>query len=135
MNASPLPTEQMGPAEKLLDLVLNSSAHLWHNRPGIEIDGVWHSVKDKSIRGQHGRKIQPGLHVAAAVELYTRLLEIYELNVDLMAHFASYALVHTQWRALKVACAALMGPTSVRFVASWTIVGRMPTGSRCSPFA
>ena len=27
----PLPESQMGPAEKLLDLVLGSSAHLWHN--------------------------------------------------------------------------------------------------------
>lgn len=35
-----LPEALMGPAEKLLDLVLSSSAHLWHNRPGIEVNGL-----------------------------------------------------------------------------------------------
>ena len=30
------------------------------------------------------------------------------LNAELMAHFASYALLETEWRDLKVACAALM---------------------------
>ena len=110
MTASPLPSEHMGPAEKLLDLVLNSSAHLWHNRPGVEIGGVWFAAKSKQARaaGAQAQQIQPGLHTHAAVELYTRLLEIYELNVDLMAHFASYALLHTRWRDLKVATAALM---------------------------
>src|SRR5678815_4458536 len=44
----------------------------------------------------------------AAVALYSRLLEIHKLNADLMAHLASYALVETDWRDLKVACAALM---------------------------
>jgi hypothetical protein len=100
-----LPEDQMGPAEKLLDLVLNSSAHLWHNRPGIDVGGVWHPTKS---RGVSGVKVSPGLHVPAATSLYSRLLEIYALNVKLMAHFASYALVDTDWRDLKVACAALM---------------------------
>ena len=44
----------------------------------------------------------------AAVALYSRLLDIHKLNADLMAHFASYALIETDWRDLKVACAALM---------------------------
>lgn len=104
-----LPEAQRGPAEKLLDLVLSSSAHLWHNRPGIEVDGVW---QPKPKKGQPTPKksspVKPGLHLAAAVRLYTRLLEIYRLNVDLFAHFASYALSETDWRDLKVACAALM---------------------------
>ena len=52
--------------------------------------------------------VKPGLFVPAAVALYARLLEIHKLNADLMAHFASYALVETDWRDLKVACAALM---------------------------
>ena len=30
-NPPPLPEAQMGPAEKLLDLILNASAHLWHD--------------------------------------------------------------------------------------------------------
>ena len=105
-----LPEAQLGPAEKLLDVVLSSSAHLWHNRPGLEVGGVW---RPKPKRGQEAapksaKEVRPGLHVSAAVRLYTRLLEIYRLNVDLFSHFASYALKETDWRDLKVACAALM---------------------------
>lgn len=104
-----LPEAQLGPAEKLLDLVLSSSAHLWHNRPGIEVAGLWQPRPKKGMpRPKSARDVAPGLHVAAAVRLYEKLLEIYRLNVDLMAHFASYALTQTDWRDLKVACAALM---------------------------
>jgi hypothetical protein len=103
---TPLPESQMGPAEKLLDLVLSSSAHLWHNRPGVDVDGVWHPARGR--HGQRGRKVAPGLHVPAAVRLYERLLDIYRLNPELMARFASYALTETDWRDLKVAAAALM---------------------------
>ena len=106
MTTSPLPREQMGPAEKLLDLVLSSSAHLWHNRPGVDVAGKWMAARDRDT--PRGTAVPPGLFAPAAVDLYTRLLEIYELNVQLVAHFASYALVETDWRDLKVACAALM---------------------------
>ncbi len=102
---APLPESQLGPAERLLDLVLNSSAHLWHNRPGLDVRGVWHAARGAKVRGTAAK---PGLFVPAARGLYARLLEIYTLNADLMAHFASYALLETEWRDLKVACAALM---------------------------
>jgi hypothetical protein len=106
---SQLPEAQIGPAEKLLDLVLNSSAHLWHNRPGLDIAGVWHPRRGTArALASHGTAVRPGLYVPAAVALYSRLLEIYQLNVELMAHFASYALKETDWRDLKVASAALM---------------------------
>lgn len=104
---TPIPESQMGPAERLLDLVLNSSAHLWHNRPSVDIDGVWYAARSKQGK-QRGARVKPGLHEPAAVTLYGRLLEIYQLNAELMAHFASYALVETDWRDLKVACCALM---------------------------
>jgi len=104
-----LPESQMGPAEKLLDLVLNSSAHLWHNRPGFDVGGVWHPAQKQGRRRPEGAKrAPPGMFVPAAANLYARLLEIYALNADLMARFASYALKETDWRDLKVACAALM---------------------------
>jgi len=110
---APLPEAQMGPAEKLLDLVLSSSAHLWHNRPGYDLNGAWYP----QVRGRSGgaaqlprgaRACRPGLFVPAATQLYARLLEIYALNATLFAHFASYALTQTDWRDLKVACAAVM---------------------------
>lgn len=104
---TPLPESQMGPAERLLDVVLGGSAHLWHNRPGLNVGGTWKPAKG-AAKGERGTPVKPGLFVPAAVALYRRLLEIYKLNADLMAHLASYALVETDWRDLKVACAALM---------------------------
>jgi hypothetical protein len=100
----------MGPAERLLDVVLGGSAHLWHNRPGVNIHGTWQAARPgKGARKpERGIAVRPGLFAPAAVTLYKRLLEIYKLNADLMAHLASYALVETDWRDLKVACAALM---------------------------
>ena len=82
----------MGPAERLLDLVLSSSAHLWHNRPGLDVNGTWRPAKGDGAGKARGKAVKPGLFVPAAVALYSRLLEIYKLNADLMAHFASYAL-------------------------------------------
>jgi len=102
---TPLPETQLGPAEKLLDLVLSSGAHLWHNRLGVDDHGTWRPARRDTPRS---RLVRPGLFVPAAAALYARLLEIYRLNAELMAHFASYALLHTEWRDLKVACAALM---------------------------
>lgn len=104
----PIPEEQRGPAERLFDVVLKSGAHLWHNRPGLDIGGVWVAARGNRRRYPHATPVSPGLFVPAAEELYARLVEIYELNADLMARFASYALLHTDWRDLKVACAALM---------------------------
>jgi hypothetical protein len=106
----PLPESQMGPAERLLDVLLNSSAHLWHNRPGFDVNGVWHPARTKGKKWPPGaaKRVAPGMFVPAATALYARLLDVYKLNPDLMAHFASYALKDTDWRDLKVACAGLM---------------------------
>ncbi len=107
MTDLPLPEAQMGPAERMLDLILNSSAHLWHNRPGLDVGGIWHPARGNP-GARAGVRLRPGLFVPAAVNLYSRLLDIYRLNATLMAHFASYALKETDWRDLKVACCALM---------------------------
>ena len=95
-----------GAAERLLSLVLGSGAHLWHNRPGVAIDGRWYPATQR--RRGRGEPVAPGLFVPAAERLYGQLLEIYALDRTLMAHFASYALLETEWRDLKVCCAALM---------------------------
>lgn len=100
---------QKGPAEKLLDLVLSSSAHLWHNRPGLDASGTWQARRGaKKELTARATPVRPGLFVPAAERLYSKLLEIHQLNAELMARFASYALTQTEWRDLKVACAALM---------------------------
>ncbi|MBO0869447.1 MAG: hypothetical protein J2P15_12860 [Micromonosporaceae bacterium] len=98
--------EQRGAAERLLALVLNSGAHLWHNRPGMDVAGTWRPA----VRANqyNGSRVAPGLFVPAAEKLYGELLEIYRLDPELAAHFASYAATQTEWRDLQVACAALM---------------------------
>src|SRR5262249_54306691 len=94
---------------KLLDLVLGSSAHLWHNRPGLDVGGTWHAKRGaKKDIAARGTPVKPGLFVPAAERLYARLADIYSLNAELGARFASYALTPTGWRDRKVACAALM---------------------------
>lgn len=108
-NTIALTEAQKGPAEKLLDLVLSSSAHLWHNRPGLDIGGTWHAKRGaKKDVLDRGTPVKPGLHVPAAERLYARLLDIFRLNAELAARFSSYALTQTEWRDLKVACTALM---------------------------
>jgi von Willebrand factor type A domain len=99
--------EQRGAAERLLDLVLSSGAHLWHNRPGIDQDGQWRPATARH-RVPTGTPVPPGLFVPAAASLYGRLLDIYLLDAELAARFASYALTQTDWRDLQVCCAALM---------------------------
>ncbi|RYE94167.1 MAG: VWA domain-containing protein, partial [Myxococcales bacterium] len=107
-----LPESQHGPAERLLDVVFTSSAHLWHNRIGQSVAGVWQPAprmkSSRKARRAGSERVKPGLFAPAAETLYGRLLDIYQLNTDLMAHFASYVLRETEWRDLKVACAALM---------------------------
>jgi hypothetical protein len=106
-----IPESQHGPAERLLNVVLNSSAHLWHNRPGLNVGGRWLPAtarRTRTFQPGEATPVRPGLFVPAAVALYRQLLEIYQLNPLLMAHFSGYALLETEWRDLKVACAALM---------------------------
>lgn len=106
-----LPETQRGPAERLLELVLGGQAHLWHHRPGHELNGVWHPNLVGGARAplpRGARAVRPGLFVPAAVALYSRLLEVHALNPELMAHLASWSLKESDWRDLKVACAALM---------------------------
>jgi len=71
-----------GPAERLLDVILSSSAHLWHNRPGVDDGGVWKPAKRRDRA--RGAATQPGLFVPAAVDLYSKLVDIYQLNGALM---------------------------------------------------
>ena len=99
--------EHRGAADRLLSLVLNSSAHLWHNRPGVNLSGIWYPATGR-YRSIGAPAVRPGLFVPAAVNLYGQLLEIYQLDAELAARFASYALTETDWRDLQICCAALM---------------------------
>ena len=102
-----LPAEDRGAADRLLHLVLNSGAHLWHNRPGIDSNGQWLPAT-RGRRQPGARRVAPGLFVPAAVHLYGTLLDIYRLDPELAARFASYAATESDWRDLQVCLAALM---------------------------
>ncbi len=69
-----LPENQLGPAERLLDLVLGSGAHLWHNRPGLDVGGVWRPATNKTARSRRGAapRLGAGLFVPAAVDALPR---------------------------------------------------------------
>jgi hypothetical protein len=103
-----IPESQLGPAERMLELVLGASAHLWHNRPGYAVAETWHPSMRGKTPPRGATPVKPGLFAPAATALYSRLVDIHRLNPELMAHFASYALVDTEWRDLKIACCALM---------------------------
>ena len=48
-RANALPENQLGPAERLLDVVLSSSAHLWHNRVGRNVEGAWQPLPGRAF--------------------------------------------------------------------------------------
>jgi uncharacterized membrane protein (DUF4010 family) len=41
--------ESLGPAEKLVQLIINFPDHLWHNRPGVVRNGKWKPATRKEI--------------------------------------------------------------------------------------
>ena len=61
MSTHVLPESQMGPAERLLDVVLGASAHLWHNRPGLDVGGTWQpgEGRARSARARHAGQAGP----------------------------------------------------------------------------
>lgn len=102
-----IPEDQRGPAERVLSLLLSTEAHLWRGRPGLNANGKW-VPRPKGVAHTAANAVKPGLFVPEAVALYRQLVEIYRINAELSARFASYAMLETEWRDLKVACAALM---------------------------
>src|SRR6202012_3412879 len=63
-HTSILAEAQKGPAEKMLDLVLSSSAHLWHNRPGLDVAGTWTAKRGaKKDVAARATAVKPGLFV------------------------------------------------------------------------
>ncbi len=109
-------TESLGPAEKLLDLLINFPDHLWHHRPGvIASNSKWRAATRDEIRQFHregprqGLTLRPpGPNIQAIERVYNTLAEIWQMNHELAARFASYVMRETDWRDMKVVCAAFM---------------------------
>ena len=107
--------ESLGPAEKLVQLIINFPDHLWHNRPGVVRDGKWKAATRKEIeehkatgRVRNGDFRQPGPNTGAIEQVYGTLADIWQANNELGARLASYIMKETDWRDMKVVCAAFM---------------------------
>jgi len=107
--------ESLGPAEKLLSLIINFPDHLWHNRPGVVRNGKWKAATRKEVaeftksgRVANGQYRLPGPNTEAIEQVYRTLSEIWQANNELAARLASYVMKETDWRDMKVVCAAFM---------------------------
>lgn len=107
--------ESLGPAEKLVQLIVNFPDHLWHNRPGVVRNGKWKAATRKEIeehkstgRIRNGEFRPPGPNPEAIEQVYGTLADIWQANNELAARLASYIMKETDWRDMKVVCAAFM---------------------------
>src|SRR5215471_2591600 len=107
--------ESLGPAEKLVQLIINFPDHLWHNRPGVVRDGKWKAATRKEIeehktsgRVRNGKFRPPGSNPEAIEQVYGTIADIWQANNELAARLASYIMKETDWRDMKVVCAAFM---------------------------
>lgn len=98
-----IPETQRGQLEAAIDRIMGSSAHLWHGRHGVDVGGKWRTAPKVAQA-----TIKPGFYEPAAVSLYRDLLLVYRQNAVLFAHLASWVLRESDWRDMKVACAALL---------------------------
>jgi hypothetical protein len=107
--------ESLGPAEKLVQLIINFPDHLWHNRPGVTRDGKWKAATRQEItehkttgRLRSGQFRPAGPNIEAIEQVYGTLADIWQANHELAARLASYVMKETDWRDMKVVCAAFM---------------------------
>jgi len=139
--------EQLGPAEKIINTLINFTDHCVHNRPGLttkdphallgvkwepviwkEEEGkkvVYRSTKvgrtfqrvrvgvlnDKNVvkegRTTVGEYREPGLYPESVTYLYRQVAEIWKLDNEFAAHWASWAFPR-EHRDLKVVLCAFM---------------------------
>lgn len=140
--------EALGPAERIINMLLTFSDHLYHNRPGLvrpdatKATGVrwdWATYKTEEgvkvayLKKKQGRKTvlqrvgtldeqkrltlpdgtvggryqEPGLFPEVAEWMYRQVAEVYKLDNEFAARWASYA-ANEDHRDLKVILAAFM---------------------------
>src|SRR5262245_45786827 len=107
--------ESLGPAEKLVQLIINFPDHLWHNRPGVVRQGKWKAAtrqeiaeQQKNGRLRNGDFRAAGPNIEAIEQVYGALADIWSAHNELAARLASYVMKETDWRDMKVVCAAFM---------------------------
>lgn len=115
-----------GPAEIIINRLITQTEHIVHNRPGLVTAGKWRPTKirytaDKAVevelakdtwvlatRLTSGTRYQPsGINGEAALALYKDIAEIWRMDNEFAARWASWAFAQ-EHRDLKVALAAFM---------------------------
>ena len=139
--------ETLGPAERIINTLLNTTQHLYHGRPGFVVKDtrsatgvrwspVTHKVEgadkavyslnkvgrktvktrlgvmdDQGIIRHNNRKVgeyrKPGLFPEVATWMYKQVTDVYQMDNEFAAKWASYAYDQDH-RDLKVVLAALM---------------------------
>lgn len=139
--------EKLGPAEKILQTLLNQTDHMVHNRPGMVTPDARHTVGVRWVPVTHkeegGQKVvseltkvgkktakvrrgvlrpdtkvvedgkvvgeyrAPGLFPEVAVWVYRQVAEVWKMDNEFAARWASYAFAQ-EHRDLKVVLAAFM---------------------------
>lgn len=139
--------ENLGPAEKIIDLLVSYEDHYYHGRPGIVVPdnstvGVkWFPVTHKEVEGEgtvvykcskrgnrifktkigllqpdmsvvdNGRKVgeyrKPGLFPEVVAYVYKQIGEIWKLDNEFVARWASYAFSQ-KYKDLKAILAAFL---------------------------
>lgn len=139
--------EKLGPAEKILQTLLNHTDHMVHNRPGMVTPDARHTIGVRWVpvthKEENGSKIvyeltkagkktvnvrkgvmradhkveengkvvgeyrTPGLYPEVAVWMYRQIAEVWKMDNEFAARWASYAFGQ-EHRDLKVALAAFM---------------------------
>lgn len=108
--------ESLGPAEQLINAVMNFNEHLWHHSPGIVQNGMgaprWTRItnqnREQAETGALGELRQAGFFKEAARHLYQQILEVYRMDPELVARWASYEMAHGTHRDLKIVLMALL---------------------------
>lgn len=128
----PRRVESLGPAERLVQALITHGDHLVHHRPGVVVEdassplGVrWYpaTVRDGVVfrLGKQGKKTvehrvgpladvdyrAPGFFEEAAVWMYRQIAEVWKLDNEFVARWASWAFAQ-EHRDLKVALTAFL---------------------------
>ncbi len=104
--------EALGPAEQIISTLLAYTDHMVHNRPGIVTPDARAAGGLKWRPAKAGDRDRPeyrpaGLFPEVAAHLYRKVAEIWTMDNDLAARWASWAFTRKH-RDLKVVLAAFM---------------------------
>lgn len=108
--------EGLGPAEQIMQTLVNFGDHLWHGRPGtVRPNGggvpLWTYINRENRAaaqaGELGELRDPGMFPEAVRDVYRKVLDVYQMDNELCARWASWAFQKNH-QDLKVIFAALM---------------------------